>query len=97
MLLGLSGWALTLLFATLLSAARVFFCTTHYARKQTVAVQVTPVDGSLRIGISSAPKLQVGDLLSDSLRHNQEGQLLAQRSLFEWLRDTLRAGMKHGR
>ncbi|WP_343731673.1 HlyD family efflux transporter periplasmic adaptor subunit [Duganella sp.] len=96
---------MTLFFIALLLTLAVFACNTHYAHKENVYGQVTPMAGSLRIiagrngvaeqvlvhegqavkagqeliGISSAPRLQRGDVLSDSLRRAQASELLAQR------------------
>lgn len=48
-LAGVSEWVLSIFFLSLLSIALIFICTTNYARKETVAGQVTATNSALRI------------------------------------------------
>ncbi len=50
--LGVGGWLITAFFATLFLCAMGFVGTAHYARKESVPGQVTPIDGALRIASS---------------------------------------------
>lgn len=73
-LAGVSEWVLSVFFLSLFSIALAFICTTNYARKETVAGQVTAINGALRIAVPRNGAIQ--QVLVEEGQTVQAGQKL---------------------